>query len=130
MRFACAVLVLLTTFPALARADIDEAVLRAEAERVAVVAKAQTAAVAIFAADGQGGGSGVVISHDGYALSNFHVTKGSGDAMKCGMADGRMYDAVIVGIDPVGDVALVKLLGRDDFPHAELGDSDQVQVGD
>ncbi len=114
----------------MALADVDEAVLRAESDRVAVVNRAQQAAVAIFAADGQGGGSGVVISHDGYALSNFHVTKGSGDAMKCGMADGRLYDAVIVGIDPVGDVALVKLLGRDDFPHAEMGDSDHVQVGD
>ena len=41
--------------------------------------------------------------------------------MKCGMADGKMYDAVIVGIDPVGDVALIKLFGRDDFPAAETG---------
>jgi serine protease Do len=130
MRNACALAMMLATLPSFARGEVDEAVLRAEADRVAVVAKAQTAAVAIFAADGQGGGSGVVITHDGYALSNFHVTKGAGDAMKCGMADGRMYDAVIVGIDPVGDVALVKLLGRDDFPHAEMGDSDQVQVGD
>jgi serine protease Do len=113
-----------------ARADVDESVLKAEAERVAVVAKARQAAVAIFAAGGQGGGSGVVISADGYALSNFHVTKGAGDAMKCGMADGRMYDAVIVGIDPVGDVALIKLFGRDDFPFADLGDSDRVRVGD
>ncbi|MBI2825671.1 MAG: trypsin-like peptidase domain-containing protein [Planctomycetia bacterium] len=108
----------------------NDDVLKAEAERVAVVARAREAAVAIFAAGGQGGGSGVVITPDGYALSNFHVTKGAGDAMKCGMADGRMYDAVIVGIDPVGDVALLKLLGRDDFPHAVLGDSDQVQAGD
>ena len=111
-------------------AAVDDAVLKAEADRVAVVAKASEAAVAIFAAGGQGGGSAVVITPDGYALSNFHVTKGAGDYMKCGMADGRLYDAVIVGFDPVGDVALVKLLGRDDFPHAELGDSDQVQVGD
>ncbi len=50
--------------------------------------------------------------------------------MKCGMADGRLYDAVIVGIDPTGDVALIKLLGRDDFPHAELADSDKVRAGD
>ena len=50
--------------------------------------------------------------------------------MKCGMADGKLYDAVIVGIDPAGDVALIKLLGRDDFPAAELGDSDQVHAGD
>ena len=130
MRLTSGCFVLVVAFAATARAAVDEAVLRAEAERVAVVAKASEAAVAIFASGGQGGGSGVVISHDGYALSNFHVTKGAGDAMKCGMSDGRMYDAVIVGIDPVGDVALLKLLGRDDFPHAELADSDLVQVGD
>jgi len=130
MRILCATLLLVSALGSAARAEVDEAVLRAESDRVAVVARAQQAAVAIFAASGQGGGSGVVISHDGYALSNFHVTKGAGDAMKCGMPDGRIYDAVIVGIDPVGDVALVKLLGRDDFPFAELADSDQVQVGD
>ncbi|HEY1603250.1 MAG TPA: trypsin-like peptidase domain-containing protein [Pirellulales bacterium] len=130
MKTASSLCLLLLALPGVVRAAADEAVLKAEADRVLIVARASEAALAIFAAGGQGGGSGVVISHDGYALSNFHVTKGSGDAMKCGMADGRMYDAVIVGIDPVGDVALLKLLGRDDFPHAELGDSDQVQVGD
>ena len=111
-------------------AEVDPAVLRAEAERIAVVARAKQAAVAIFAATGQGGGSGVLISPDGYALSNFHVTKGAGDVMKCGLSDGRLYDAVIVGLDPVGDVALIKLLGRDDFPCATLGDSDSLRVGD
>ena len=71
----------------------------------------------------------MVISSDGYALSNFHVVKPCGDHMKCGMPDGKLYDAVVVGVDPTGDVALIKLLGRDDFPCAELGDSDQMQVG-
>ncbi|MHC4402838.1 MAG: S1C family serine protease, partial [Planctomycetota bacterium] len=111
-------------------ADVDRAVLDAEARRVAVMAEAKKSVLAIFSATGAGGGSGVVISPDGYALSNFHVAKPCGDAMKCGMADGRLYDAVIVGLDPTGDVALLKLLGRDDFPCAEMGDSDQVQVGD
>ena len=131
-QFAAIGIVLLAGAPwtASARAEVDEAVVKAEADRIAVVAKARDVAVAVFAPGGQGGGSGVVISPDGYALSNFHVTKGAGDAMKCGMADGRMYDAVIVGIDPVGDVAVLKLLGRNDFPCAELADSDQVQVGD
>jgi len=50
--------------------------------------------------------------------------------MKCGMPDGKLYDAVIVGVDPTGDVALIKLLGRDDFPHAEMGDSDAMRPGD
>jgi S1-C subfamily serine protease len=110
--------------------DVPADVLAAEARRVAVMDAARRTTVAVFGQDGQGGGSGVLISADGYALSNFHVTSAAGDWMKCGLADGKLYDAVIVGIDPVGDVALLKLLGRDDFPHAELADSDAVKVGD
>lgn len=108
----------------------DPVVLKSERQRIAVIEKAAPAVVAIFARGGQGGGSGVLISADGYALSNYHVTSGSGNFMKCGLSDGVLYDAVIVGIDPTGDVALVKLLGRDDFPHAPLGDSDAVAAGD
>ncbi len=111
-------------------AEVDEAVRKSEQERIAGVNKAVPSVLAIFAQGGQGGGSGVVISADGFALSNFHVTNPCGNFMKCGMADGKLYDAVIVGIDPVGDVALIKLFGRDDFPAAEMADSDQVQVGD
>ena len=40
----------------------------------------------------------------------------------------ELPEAVIVGIDPVGDVALIKLLGRDDFPAATMADSDEVHV--
>lgn len=107
-----------------------ESVLKAQADRVAVIARAKTSVVAIFASDGEGGGSGVLISADGYALTNFHVARPCGKAMKCGLPDGRIYDAVIVGMDPVGDLALIKLFGRDDFPAAPLGDSDAVAVGD
>ncbi len=49
--------------------------------------------------------------------------------MKCSMSDGVLYDCVIVGIDPTGDVALIKLFGRDDFPAAVIGDSDRLKVG-
>ena len=105
-------------------------VLKAQQARVEVVQKAAPTVVAIFSPDGNGGGSGVLISADGYALSNFHVTSATGEFMKCGLNDGKLYDAVIVGIDPTGDVAVIKLLGRDDFPHAPLGDSDKLAVGD
>ncbi len=113
-----------------ARGAVDPQVLQAEAERVAVMAEAEKAVVAVFSPDGKGGGSGVVVSPDGYALTNFHVVAPCGPAMRCGLPDGKVYDAVIVGIDPTGDVALVKLLGREDFPAAELGDSDEVSAGD
>ncbi|OYW21516.1 MAG: hypothetical protein B7Z55_05725, partial [Planctomycetales bacterium 12-60-4] len=105
-------------------------VAEAEGARVAMIERVAPSVVAIFASSGDGGGSGVLISPDGYALSNFHVTNGSGTFMKCGLNDGNLYDAVIVGIDPTGDVALIKLLGREDFPAARMGDSNQVRVGE
>jgi serine protease Do len=98
--------------------DVPEAVLRAEQQRIAVIERAQRAAVSVFSTDGKGGGSGVVVTPDGYALTNFHVVQPCGNHMKCGMSDGQVYDAVLVGLDPTGDVALIKLLGRDDFPVA------------
>jgi S1-C subfamily serine protease len=108
----------------------DDAVLAAEAQRVETIERISRPTLAIFDSRGQGGGSGVLISADGYALTNFHVVAPTGPAMKCGLADGRFVDAVLVGLDPGGDVALIKLLGDDDFPAAELGDSDSVRVGD
>ena len=113
-----------------ALADVDQEVIRAEAERIEVVRRASACTIAVFGQDGGGGGSGVVITPDGFALTNFHVAQPSGDAMKCGMDDGNLYDAVIVGVDPTGDVALIKLFGRDDFPVAQMADSDKVRVGD
>jgi serine protease Do len=109
---------------------VDPTVIQAEQARIAAVAKASPSVLAIFVPGGQGGGSGVVISPDGYALTNFHVARPCGTFMKCGMSDGKLYDAVIVGLDPVGDVGLIKLFGRTDFPAAELADSDSVQPGD
>ena len=111
-------------------AEPDQAVLDAEAGRIATIEKAKPAVLSIFESQGRGGGSGVVISPDGYAITNFHVVQPCGKAMKCGMADGQVYDAVLVGLDPTGDVALIKLLGREDFPFATMADSDQVRVGD
>jgi serine protease Do len=105
-------------------------VLDSQQTRVQAIAKATKVSISVFGPAGAGGGSGVVITPDGYALTNFHVAKPCGNAMKCSMNDGVLYDAVIVGIDPVGDVALIKLLGRDDFPCADIANSDNVQVGD
>src|SRR5438445_10554738 len=108
-------------------------ILKQEAERVAVVEKVKPSVVAIFARGGQGGGSGVLITDDGYALTNFHVVQGSGPVMQCGLPDGVLYDSVLVGLDPVGDVALIKLLPKkpgQPFPAAPLGDSDRVKAGD
>jgi S1-C subfamily serine protease len=113
--------------------DVNKHVLQAEADRIAVIEKIRPAVVAVFSPGGQGGGSGVLISKDGYALSNFHVVQGAGPVMQCGLPDGVLYDAVVVGLDKVGDVALIKLLPKKDgqeFPSAKLGNSDNVKAGD
>jgi len=115
--------------PATGRGDVDPAVLAAEAARVGTIERAAATAVAIFAGEA-GGGSGVLVGRDGYALTNFHVVQPAGAAMRCGLADGSLCDAVVVGLDPTGDLALVKLVGRDEFPFAMLADSDAVAAGD
>src|SRR6185437_3773970 len=110
--------------------DLDKRVAEMETKRVAVIEKVQPSVVAVLT----GGGSGVLISEDGYALTNFHVTSAArSPVMKCGLPDGILYDAVLVGLDKVGDVALIKLLPKkpgDKFPFARLGDSDKVKAGD
>jgi S1-C subfamily serine protease len=118
---------------AVALAAPPESVREAEIRRVAVIAKVRPSVVAVFAPGGQGGGSGVLIDAEGYALTNFHVVEGSGPVMQCGLPDGVLYDAVLVGLDRVGDVALIKLLPKkagQPFPFAKLGDSDNVKAGD
>jgi S1-C subfamily serine protease len=116
--------------PVCVSAAPNHAVLAAQANRIETIERISRPTLAIFDSRGQGGGSGVIISPDGYALTNFHVVAPTGPAMKCGLADGRYLDAVLVGLDPGGDVALIKLLGEHAFPAAELGDSDAVRVGD
>ena len=104
--------------------ELPTALLKSQQARIDAIAKASRSAVGVFGPGSRGGGSGVVISADGYALTNFHVVQSCDAFMKCSMNDGKLYDAVIVGIDPTGDVALIKLLGRDDFPFAVMADSD------
>ena len=110
-------------------ADVPATVRQAEATRVATIARIAPAVLAVYQRSTPGGGSGVLITHDGYALTNFHVV-GEDQFFKCGLNDGNLYDAVLVGVDPTGDVALIKLQGRDDFPTATWGDSDAIRVGD
>src|SRR5437868_6040004 len=125
--------VLACSVPLIFAGGPDQRVLEAQARRIAVVERIKPAVVAIFAQGGQGGGSGVLIDKDGYALTNFHVVQGSGPVMQCGLPDGNMYDGVLVGLDKVGDVALIKLLPKKEgqkFPIAKLGDSDKLRAGD
>lgn len=108
-------------------------VLDAQSERVAAIAKVRPSVVAVCFYGGKACGSGVLIDPEGYALTNFHVVQPTGAVMQCGLDNGQLYDAVLVGQDKVGDVALIKLLPKkpgEPFPFAKMANSDSVQVGD
>src|SRR6478735_10009492 len=118
---------------AVALTEVDKVVLDAQAERIAAIKKVYPAIVAVCMQGGQGVGSGVIISPEGYALTNFHVVQPTGPQMQAGLADGVLYKAVVCGIDKVGDVALIKLIPKEKgkpFPFVQLGDSDKVKAGD
>src|SRR5207302_1959870 len=106
------------------------AVKSAEAARIQAIESVYDAIVAIYGNDRQGGGSGVLFDPAGYALTNHHVIAGSPEGGWAGLADGKLYRWKLVGTDPGGDVAIIKLEGKESFPAAPLGDSDAVRVGD
>jgi putative serine protease PepD len=92
-------------------------------------AKDAVAYISASTAQGQATGSGFVVSSDGLIVTNAHVVEGAGEvAVKVG-TDGDQLPAEVVGIDPSRDLALLDVDGSD-LPALQLGDSDQVEVGD
>ncbi len=76
-----------------------------------------------------GGGSGVLITPDGYALTNSHVVHGA-SAVEVELADGRTVLADIVGDDPATDLALLRLPSGAALAFLQLGDSNALRVGE
>ncbi len=72
-------------------------------------------------------GSGVIISEDGYILTNYHVIAGK-DAMQVHLMDGRVSDASVIGYDQRTDLALLKI-EMNALPTLNIGNSDRVKVG-
>lgn len=73
-------------------------------------------------------GSGVIISSDGYIVTNNHVVEGA-DALEVTLDDKRTFAAKVIGTDPTTDIALIKIDGNN-FPFIPWGDSDKLQVGE
>lgn len=73
-------------------------------------------------------GSGVIISADGYILTNRHVIEGA-DSISVTLFDGRSVEGTVVGSDGRDDLALVKIDAGDNLPVAPLGDSDSIKAG-
>jgi len=76
----------------------------------------------------QGLGSGVIVTAEGYILTNNHVVEGA-EEVKVTLQDGREFDAKVVGADPKTDVAVIKV-DAGDLPALPLGDSEHLEVGD
>jgi serine protease Do len=77
----------------------------------------------------QGTGSGVIMSADGYILTNNHVVAGA-TPVTVTLADEQEYAASVIGGDPKTDLAVVKLAAKHTLPVATLGDSETLKVGD
>lgn len=75
-----------------------------------------------------GFGSGVIISKDGYIITNNHVVEGAQE-VSVTLNDNREFDAKVVGRDPQSDIALLKIEGED-FPYLTFGDSDELKIGE
>jgi len=73
-------------------------------------------------------GSGVVISPDGYVLTNTHVIENA-SRISVTLSGGDEYDAEVIGVDKTSDLALL-LLNGNNFPFAEMGDSDDLIIGE
>lgn len=90
------------------------------------------AVVSVIAAQGDGTaavGTGVIFTEDGYFLTNAHVIEGGEECMVL-LADGRKYEANLVGYDRDEDVAVLKIMDAEDLPVAVIGDSDALSPGD
>lgn len=79
--------------------------------------------------EGQGSGSGVIMSKDGYIITNNHVVEGA-QSVSVQLNDGTSLDATIVGTDEQTDLAVIKVSSSAELTAAEFGDSDQLQPGE
>ncbi len=75
----------------------------------------------------RGSGSGIIISDDGYIVTNNHVVENA-TKVSVGMSDKRTFEAKVVGTDPLTDLAVIKIDAKD-IPAAYLGNSDDLKVG-
>ena len=117
----------------------DGNVLRSQAEQdiSQVVTKVAPSVVSISTnvqnsrgqAVGQGAGTGIIVSKDGYVMTNNHVIDGA-STVSITTSAGDIYNNVkVIGSDPLNDVAFLKISGVDNLSAAELGDSGTLKIG-
>ena len=124
------------SFDALGRQTINIPVSDGEADKadwrlVAAAVRESVVAITVTTRTGSGEGSGVIIDSGGLVLTNDHVVSNGGSgSITVSLADGRLYEATLLGTDPTTDIAVISLVDAPgDLVAAELGDSESVDVG-
>ena len=89
----------------------------------------QTTGSGRFQTTSEGAGTGIIVSADGYILTNRHVVQDARTLEVLNSEGERYSDVTLVGSDPLNDIAILKIKAAKDLPAAELGDSGTVRVG-
>ena len=89
----------------------------------------QTTGSGRFQTTSEGAGTGIIVSADGYILTNRHVVQDARTLEVLNSEGERYSDVTLVGSDPLNDIAILKIKNAKDLPVAELGDSGTVRVG-
>ena len=76
-----------------------------------------------------GMGSGVIISKDGYIITNNHVIENA-TTIEVTTNENKTYEAELLGSDEVSDIAVLKIIGKESFPYIRFADSDQTKIGE
>lgn len=105
-----------------------------ETTAVATAALPSVVTIEVAGTNEAGSGSGVIVSKDGYVLTNTHVVTLGGavadPTIKVTTSDGRIYEATVVGTDPIYDLAVIKLKDAKDLTPITFADSSKLNVGD
>lgn len=105
-----------------------------ETTAVATAALPSVVTIEVAGSDQAGSGSGVIISDDGYVLTNTHVVTLGGavadPTIRVTTSDGRIFSATVVGTDPIYDLAVIKLTDASGLTPIDFADSSKLNVGD
>lgn len=102
--------------------------------KVAALATPSVVTINVTGTSSAGTGSGVILSKDGYVLTNTHVVTLDGEVanakVKVQTSDGHLYSAKVVGTDPISDLAVIKIDGVSELQPLQFADSSKLNVGD
>src|SRR6478735_555418 len=120
------------SFPPMADRSFDDPLLLdSYSQTIAAVVRRVTPSVVnirvLSGERGTGGGSGFILSRDGFILTNSHVVHGARD-IEVTLRDARVYPAQLIGTDPETDLAVIRI-DAPNLPHVRLANSSQIQVG-